>query len=189
MAVVETASQYSKVVKPLIDATECSEKRLKWVWNILDKEKETERIIFEDPDPEIGFILHADSKWDISRVEDIHCIALPQKRGIQCLRCLNHSHLPLLHNILEKGQQVLSEKFGILGPRLRIYVHYHPTFYYLHVHFTLSDEGAGAGRAHLLSDIIHNIEWSGDHYQTRALTCILPVNHFVYLALNPPINE
>ena len=32
--------------------------------NVLDKKKEAERILFEDPDPLAGFILVPDMKWD-----------------------------------------------------------------------------------------------------------------------------
>jgi len=38
------------------------------VHNILDKKKETERVLFEDPDPRDGFVLLPDMKWDQARV-------------------------------------------------------------------------------------------------------------------------
>jgi len=31
-----------------------------WVYNVLNKEKESENIVFDDPDPETGFILLPD---------------------------------------------------------------------------------------------------------------------------------
>ncbi len=41
---------------------------LQWVYNILEKKQESERIVFEDPDPETGFILLPDMKWDCKQV-------------------------------------------------------------------------------------------------------------------------
>ena len=41
---------------------------VQWVYNILDKKRETERLLFEDADPETGFMLHPDQKWDQSQV-------------------------------------------------------------------------------------------------------------------------
>jgi hypothetical protein len=41
---------------------------LQWVYNILEKKAEAERLIFEDPDPELGFTLHPDLKWDEKQV-------------------------------------------------------------------------------------------------------------------------
>lgn len=35
-----------------------------WVYNILEKKAEAERIVYEDPDPGVGFLLLPDFKWD-----------------------------------------------------------------------------------------------------------------------------
>lgn len=39
-----------------------------WVYNILEKKAEVERIVFEDPDPDVGFVLLPDFKWDQKQV-------------------------------------------------------------------------------------------------------------------------
>lgn len=41
-----------------------------WVYNILEKKAEAERIVYEDPDPEVGFVLLPDFKWDQKQVRD-----------------------------------------------------------------------------------------------------------------------
>ena len=38
------------------------------MYNILEKKTESERIVFEDPDPDNGFILLPDMKWDGKQV-------------------------------------------------------------------------------------------------------------------------
>ncbi|KAK2099735.1 hypothetical protein P7K49_021083 [Saguinus oedipus] len=38
--------------------------RLQWVYNILDKKAEADRIVFENPDPSDGFVLIPDLKWN-----------------------------------------------------------------------------------------------------------------------------
>ena len=54
--------------------------------------------------------------------------------------------------------QVIQEKYGVGSDQLRAYIHYHPSYYHLHVHFMhlKVDAGAGmaAGKAHLLDDVI-----------------------------------
>ena len=45
---------------------------------------EVERLLFEDPDPETGFMLHPDLKWDQTHPQSLYCIAL-------CHRCLHWS--------------------------------------------------------------------------------------------------
>ena len=42
-----------------------------WVYNILEKKTESERIVYEDADPETGFILLPDMKWDCKQVSEI----------------------------------------------------------------------------------------------------------------------
>lgn len=47
-----------------------------WVCNILEKKAEVERIVYEDPDPEVGFILLPDFKWDQRQVTDKRLLAV-----------------------------------------------------------------------------------------------------------------
>ena len=73
------------------------------MYNILEKKKEAERIVFEDADKETGFILLPDMKWDGKQVEDLYLVAIVHKHGLKSLRDLTADHLPLLRNILDKG--------------------------------------------------------------------------------------
>ncbi|PVU85385.1 hypothetical protein BB559_001098 [Furculomyces boomerangus] len=54
----ETAEMYNNVTKKYIESEPAS--RIQWVYNILDHKAESERIIFEDKDPQTGFILLPD---------------------------------------------------------------------------------------------------------------------------------
>jgi m7GpppX diphosphatase len=97
----ETPAIYKDVTLPYIEADERGD-RIQWVYNILEKKKESERIIFEDPDPANGFILLPDMKWDQSTLTNLYCLAIVNRRDIVSLRCLTSEHLPLLNNILDK---------------------------------------------------------------------------------------
>uniref|UniRef100_A0A0P4WE53 m7GpppX diphosphatase n=1 Tax=Scylla olivacea TaxID=85551 RepID=A0A0P4WE53_SCYOL len=160
-------------------AEEKSNTQLQWIYNILDHKKEVDRIVFEDPDPDTGFILLPDLKWTGEQMEDLYLQAIVRRRDITCLRELDASHLPLLKNLLEKGSAAIKEKYGIPAHKLRVYLHYQPSFYHLHVHFSaLSFEAPGtwAGKAHLLSSVISNIETCSDHYQKVTLPYTLKDN-------------
>lgn len=74
-----------------------------WVYNILNKETEADRIVFEDTCPDSGFILLPDMKWDRKDMDALYLQALVHRRDILSLRDLDQRHLPLLKNILEKG--------------------------------------------------------------------------------------
>ena len=77
---------------------------LQWVFNILDGKAEQDRVIFSDPDPETGFVLVPDFKWDQKELQNLYLLAIVRKRGILSLRELGAEHLPLLRNMLSKGQ-------------------------------------------------------------------------------------
>lgn len=77
---------------------------IQWVYNILEKKKESERIVYEDSDPETGFILIPDMKWDLKDTSRLYVSAIVHHRYLKSLRDLGPEHLPLLKNILISGQ-------------------------------------------------------------------------------------
>lgn len=76
---------------------------MQWVYNILEHKKEEDRIVFEDKDPENGFILLPDLKWDGKTLETLYLVAITHRKDIKSLRDLTGAELPLLKNIYEKG--------------------------------------------------------------------------------------
>lgn len=73
------------------------------MYNILNKVTEADRIVFEDPDPDIGFILLPDMKWDRKDTSALYLQAVVHRRDLLSLRDLHQGHLPLLKNIAKKG--------------------------------------------------------------------------------------
>lgn len=73
-------------------------------------------------------------------------------------------------------QEAIVKRFGVPGSQLRIYLHYQPSYYHLHVHFTAlgyDAPGTSVERAHLLADVIDNLVLDSSYYQKRALTFAL----------------
>ncbi|XP_048580917.1 m7GpppX diphosphatase [Nematostella vectensis] len=179
--VYESPELYKTITLPFFEAQKFS---IQWVYNILEKKAETERVVFEDGDPETGFVLLPDMKWDQQQVENLYLIAICHKRGIKSLRDLNEEHIPLLKNILNKGRDAIRTKYNVPHSQLRIYVHYQPSYYHFHVHFThlkFDAPGLGSGKAHLLSDIIDNISTiDSGYYQKKTLPCILREHDKLY---------
>ncbi|XP_061690944.1 m7GpppX diphosphatase [Syngnathoides biaculeatus] len=167
--VEETAEDYQAITLPFIQKQSFS---VQWVYNILEKKAESERIVFEDPDPKLGFVLLPDFKWDQKQVDNLYLIAIPHQRNIKSLRDLTSEHLPLLQNIFQKGKDAILEKYKLPAGKLRAYLHYQPSYYHLHVHFTnLGYEAPGCGveRAHLLADVVQNLRSDPRYYKTRTL--------------------
>jgi m7GpppX diphosphatase len=56
----------------------------------------------EDTDPDVGFMLLPDTKWDQTTITSLYCLALPLRRDLKSMRDLNYTHLPLLLNMRTK---------------------------------------------------------------------------------------
>ncbi|XP_005813286.1 m7GpppX diphosphatase [Xiphophorus maculatus] len=167
--VEETGDDYRSVTLPYVQQQSLS---LQWVYNILEKKAEAERVVYDDPDPEVGFVLLPDLKWDQKQVDDLYLIAIARQKDIKSLRDLSSEHLPLLRNIFHKGKAAILERYNLPASKLRVYLHYQPSYYHLHVHFTkLGHDAPGCGveRAHLLADVIQNLQTDPQFYRTRTL--------------------
>uniref|UniRef100_A0A8C3MCG9 m7GpppX diphosphatase n=2 Tax=Geospiza parvula TaxID=87175 RepID=A0A8C3MCG9_GEOPR len=166
----ETWEDYKNITLPFIQSQSFS---IQWVYNILEKKAEADRIVHENPDPSNGFVLVPDLKWNQNQLDDLYLIALVHRREIKSLRDLTAEHLPLLRNVLQEGKEAIVKRFGVPGSQLRIYLHYQPSYYHLHVHFTAlgyDAPGSSVERAHLLVDVIDNLAMDSMYYQKRALT-------------------
>ncbi|BGP56018.1 hypothetical protein JCM8202_005162 [Rhodotorula sphaerocarpa] len=156
----ETPAVYEQVVKPYIDSIPPS--AISWVYNILDGTAEAENVLYRDDDPEQGFVLTPDLKWDQKTMSALYLLVLTQDRSIRSLRDLRSRHLPLLRNIREQCERAARERYGIDAGELRFFVHYQPTYYHFHVHIVhlsyVAFSGITVGQAHLLDDIIDTLE-------------------------------
>eukprot|EP00241_Pyramimonas_parkeae_P007060 CAMPEP_0114231588 /NCGR_PEP_ID=MMETSP0058-20121206/4130_1 /TAXON_ID=36894 /ORGANISM="Pyramimonas parkeae, CCMP726" /LENGTH=311 /DNA_ID=CAMNT_0001342959 /DNA_START=24 /DNA_END=959 /DNA_ORIENTATION=+ len=178
--VSETAELYKTVTLPYIN--NLPQASIQWVYNILEKKAELERLIFEDSDPDIGFMMHPDLKWDQQDLESLYCLVICNRRDVKSIRDLNDSHLPLLLNIRDKGMEMIQTKYGVQAHYLRVFVHYQPSYYHFHVHFVhtayVGGNGIAVGKAYLLDDIIDNIQnISSDYYAKKTLQCHMGEAH------------
>ena len=183
--VVETPALYRDVVKPYVDGLD--PRATAWIGHVLDLSKERERVLYNDAsDPATGFLLNVDTKWKTHppcvedpsaragwrghpSVEDLYCLAICHRTDVRSLRDLDASHLPLLRHILATGTRVVCDTYGVAAHQLRVFVHYQPQFYHLHVHFTRlhNDLGCQVERAHLLHEVIDALESDGAAFTTR----------------------
>jgi len=174
----ESYQDYLRITMPFLHSTPPEKKQ--WIYNILEHKKENDKIIAEDPDPETGFILLPDSKWDCVSINSLYALAIVNRRDLLSVRDLTLEHVPLLLNVKEKSASAITQKFGVPSNQLRIFVHYLPTFNHFHIHFSTifgpSFAGLHAGRAILLDDIIDNINRDSKYYQQISLTFIVQEN-------------
>jgi len=177
----ETPALYAASHAPLIAAA--APAALSWVHRILALEYEVERLLVDSPG---AFLLNSDPKWsthprgdraswrDHPAVRDLYCLAVVHRRDVASIRDLRAEHLPLLRVIRSEGMATIASVYGLPANQVRAFFHYPPQFYHLHVHFTALNVCVGHGcyaeRAHLLDDVIANLEADGEYYAHRTLT-------------------
>ena len=116
-----------------------------------------------------GFLLLPDRKWSDSRTTNLWCLALVNDRGLQSIRDLRAHHLPLLRNMKETVLKVMWEQYGLRKSQVRLYFHYRPSYNHLHLHVTHISLTPDPDRCHHLSQVISNLEMTGDYYRHTTL--------------------
>ncbi|KAL1843303.1 hypothetical protein VTJ49DRAFT_2120 [Mycothermus thermophilus] len=163
--VTETPEIYRCHVRPYIQSQR-EAGRLNWVYNIIEGRSEVEDVIFRTPygqDPVEGFLLLPDLNWDRTTLEALHLLALVERRDLWSLRDLRKKHVPWLRHMRQKLLDAATRAYpAVARDQLKLYVHYQPTYYHLHVHIVHVALEAGAtqavGKAVGLESIIAQLE-------------------------------
>ena len=121
-------------------------------------------------------------KWDSRVVDNLYLLAICHRKNIRSIRDLDASHIAMLENIRDKSFKAIEEKFGVRACHLRAYVHYQPTFYHLHIHFShIKFQPPGMpDRNYPLNNVIENLKIDSDYYKKITLEIIVKRNEKMY---------
>lgn len=102
-------------------------------------------------------------------MEALYLVAIVHRRDLTSIRDLNKSHIPYLLSMREEILSSVTSKFPLERDQLRLYVHYQPSYYHLHVHVTNVEhdmlESVAAGRAILFDSVVSQLQsMSDEHY-------------------------
>ncbi|KAI1719952.1 scavenger mRNA decapping enzyme c-term binding domain-containing protein [Ditylenchus destructor] len=153
-----------------------------WVYNFLDKKAEADRIVFEDEDKHSGFIVAPDLKWNGRDLDNLYLQAIVHRRDLRSVRDLTANELPLLEKMRDSIEKVALEKWGLEKSQLKLYFHYQPTYYHLHLHvINLKYEAPGLSSTCIdLYSVIDNLKLLGDYYQKATLPFVRKKNDPLY---------
>jgi m7GpppX diphosphatase len=135
--------------------------RTQWIYEIIDSPGHDEILFSTDE-----FLL---IKPIISY--DMHLLAFVLDKSIKSLRDLNSSHVPMLERLHEDSCNYIEKTFKIPRNEIKVYIHYPPNVWLLHVHFTKIVpidsfvENTSIEYSHSLHSIIKNIKLKSDYYQ------------------------
>jgi hypothetical protein len=135
-----------------------------WIYNIIDGLEETESIIFQDDD----FLVIPTYTWDNKTLSKLHILAIVKNKNLRCLRDLTGDDIWLLEKIKDIVPQLIQSKYGVSNELINMYIHYAPSTYQLHIHFTNvnnKDVRNSVESSHHLSNVIFNLSLNSDYYK------------------------
>ncbi|KAI1142936.1 scavenger mRNA decapping enzyme [Hypoxylon sp. FL0543] len=135
--VTETPEIYREKVRPYMQLNR-EEGRLNWVFNIIEGRKEVEDVIYRTPlgrDGDEGFLMLPNLHWDRKTIEALHLLGIVERRDIWTLRDLKKKHIPWLRHMKAKLVDATVKTYPQIDTdQLKLFCHYHPTYYHFHIH-------------------------------------------------------
>lgn len=172
----------------------------------MDRQAEMHDLLYEDE----GCMLLPDTKWDRKDVAAAYVLAILKDSTIRSaplfslplhsasltshssprrsVRDLRGEHLPMLLKIQAGVLAKLTELYGTRPDSVRAYMHYHPSFWWAHIHFsaiTCPNLGftTSLGKAILFDDILDNLERDSLYYADASLTVGLGESEPLFAAM------
>lgn len=143
-------------------------KKDKWIYNILDGTSEQESVLHRD---DLCVVLPTYT-WDGKNVDKLHILCMPTDTSLRCIRSLTNSHIPLLEHMKRETLRVIREVYHLDECHLKMFFHYEPSTYHLHIHFVNTafyEAFSSVEYSHELNTVMFNLSLCGDYYQRTVL--------------------
>ena len=138
-----------------------------WIYNILDGAAEQDAILHRDAQ----CIVIPTYTWDTTNADELHVLCLPTDKSLRSIRSLTAEQIPLLEHMKRETTRVIRDTYHIDEHHLKMFFHYDPSTYHLHIHFVNmanSQAGSSVEYSHELHNVIFNLSICSDYY-TRAV--------------------
>ena len=172
----ETKEMYKIITEKYIQSIPNTTKQ----W-IIDYKNDKNECLFRGKD----YFLIPDVKWNVKDLNFFYGICFPEDETILSIRSLESKHLELLKRIRKEVLHFIYEFTSLKEEEIVMYCHYHPSFWYFHIHFTsiyypLIGRNNNIGKAILLDTIISNLEIDSNYYKNCDLLISLGTSHVLY---------
>ena len=101
-------------------------------------------------------------------IDKLQLLCMPIDRKLRCIRSLDTSHVSLLEHMKSVSLQVIREKYVLEEEYIRMYFHYEPSTYHLHIHFVNTSSNqvhSSVEYSHELNSVIFNLKMKTDYYK------------------------
>ena len=215
--VPETPQAYAKAAVCAFIEQEVRRPSKQWIANIIAGEQESDQVIVRtdefvllpdtervnrywrnqatEPRPKASSARHPPTGKGATMKAPLNWLAIVQDFGIRTLRDLRGSHVPMLRRMLEGCMAAVEKHTSRPRGQVMAYVHYPPSVYQLHVHFSYPYGQychRDAYRMHSLEGIINNLEIDPEYYVKATLHLAMyrqSPHHLALTATQPEDDE
>lgn len=135
-----------------------------WIWNIINGVSEQNDILYRCEE----FLIIPNYTWNKQDVTHLHVLTIPSDPSLYTLRSLRGKHVGLLKEMKAMSLKMIESVYGLKESELKIYFHYAPQTYHLHIHFAaLLNDGAYSSVAYSydLDSVIFNLQLCSKYYK------------------------
>ena len=139
-----------------------------WIYNILDGIAEQDAILHRDK----HCIIIPTYTWDTKNADELHVLCLPTNKSLRSIRSLTAECIPLLEHMKSETIQVIRDTYHIDEQNLKMFFHYDPSTYHLHIHFVNmanSQARSSVEYSHELHNVMFNLSICSDYYKRATL--------------------
>jgi m7GpppX diphosphatase len=143
-------------------------KKDKWIYNILDGSSEQESILYRDD----KCVVIPTYMWDSVNIDKLHILCLPTDISLRSIRSLTNEHIPLLEHMERVTTEIIKNKYDLDECYLKMFFHYEPSTYHLHIHFVNStnhDSRSSVEYSHELHNVMFNLSICSNYYKRAIL--------------------
>jgi m7GpppX diphosphatase len=154
----ETYDEYKEIIK-----TRDFSKDI-WIWNIVNGISEQNDILYRCND----FLIILNYTWNKKDMTNLHVLAIPSDSSLYTIRSLREKHVDLLKEMKTMTLKMIETTYGLKEGQLKIYFHYAPQTYHLHIHFAaLTNDEAYSSVAYSydLDSVIFNLQLCSKYYK------------------------
>lgn len=118
-----------------------------------------------------------DEMWDRFYVKEVHLLSIVKDKSIRSIRDLTQKHIEMLERIEIDGKTFIQNKYGFKPDEICAFIHYPPTYWHLHIHFThVTSPLLCSNRIFSIKRIITNLKIEDDYYKRHLLPPIVFFN-------------
>ncbi|MFY7729927.1 MAG: hypothetical protein ACOVRN_10445 [Flavobacterium sp.] len=158
----ETFDEYTQAISQRPIQTDA------WIYNIIHGVAEQASVLYRDDQ----CVVIPTYMWDGTNIDKLHILCLPTNITLRCIRSLTAEHIPLLEHMRRVTCDRIRDQYGVDETGLKIFFHYEPSTYHLHIHFinvAHRDACSSVEYSHDLYAVLFNLSICSDYYQRAIL--------------------